>query len=151
MTGTLVDGRLDSVFPAIHAIEPRYYGSRQGFLDEHALAFDSFDRVTQWYNEDKIAAILARHSVRHTFEEVYGDEPVHFETKVVEMGPLCREKYDEFHDQAMLELEKMEVLDGTLPGVNLIRSQQIMGNPEPNRTSRQKGQEWAGRVEHRGA
>src|SRR3546814_12221644 len=60
MTGTLVDGRLDSVFPAIHAIEPRYYGSRQGFLDEHALAFDRFARVTQWYHEDKIAAIPAR-------------------------------------------------------------------------------------------
>ena len=130
MTGTLIDGRLDSAFPAIHAIEPRYYGSRQGFLDEHALSYDNFDRVTQWHNFDKLKAILARHSVRHTFEEVYGDEPVHFETKVVQMGPQCREKYDEFHEQAMLELENMEVLDGTLPGVNLIRAQQIMGHPE---------------------
>src|SRR3546814_13756338 len=46
------------------------------------------------------------------------------------MGPLCREKYDEFPDQAMLELENMEVVDGTLSGVNLIRAQQIMGHPE---------------------
>lgn len=130
MTGTLVDGRLDSVFPAIHAIEPCYYGSRQGFLDEHALSFDNFDRVTQWYNFEKVTAILQRHSVRHTFEEVYGPEPVYFETRVVPMGPLCREKYDEFHDQAMLELEDLRVLDGTLPGVNLIRAQQIMGHPE---------------------
>ncbi|WOF44280.1 DEAD/DEAH box helicase family protein [Sphingopyxis indica] len=130
MTGTLIDGRLDSAFPAIHAIEPRYYGSKQGFLDEHALKYDDFDRVELWHNFEKIQAILARHSVRHTFEEVYGDEPVHFETKVVEMGPQCREKYDEFHEQAMLELDDMRVLDGTLPGVNLIRAQQIMAHPE---------------------
>lgn len=130
MTGTLVDGRLDSVFPAIHAIEANYYGSKQGFLDEHALDFDDFGRVTDWQNHGKVTAILNRHGVRHTFEEVYGDEPVHFEPRMIEMGPLCREKYDEFHDQAMLELENMEVLDGTLPGVNLIRAQQIMGHPE---------------------
>ncbi|SKB63368.1 Type III restriction enzyme, res subunit [Sphingopyxis flava] len=130
MTGTLIDGRLDSAFPAIHAIEPRYYGSYQGFLDYHAAWIDDYGKVQSWHNFDKLKAILARHSVRHTFEEVYGDEPVHFETKVVEMGPQCREKYDEFHEQAMLELENMEVLDGTLPGVNLIRAQQIMGHPE---------------------
>lgn len=130
MTGTLIDGRLDSAFPAIHVIEPRYYGSYGGFLDEHAAWIDDYGKVKSWKNEEKLRKILARHSIRHSFEEVYGDEPVHFETKLVPMGPKCREKYDEFHELAMLELEDDRVLDGSLPGVNQIRARQIMAHPE---------------------
>lgn len=130
MTGTLIDGTLDTVFPAIHAIEPRYYGSFQGFRDQHALFVDDYDRVQVWHNEAKIGQILLRHAVRHTFEEVYGDEPVHFETVVVPMGEKCREAYEQFHDNAMLELEDDRVLDGSLPGVALIRASQIMAHPE---------------------
>lgn len=130
MTGTLVDGKLDSTFPAIHVIEPRYYGSYGGFLDEHAAWIDDYGKVTMWQHEEKITKILDRHAVRHSFEEVYGPEPVHFETKYVEMGPKCREKYDEFHELAVLELEDSRVLDGSLPGVNQIRARQIMAHPE---------------------
>jgi hypothetical protein len=130
MTGTLIDGKLDSSFPAIHVIEPNYYGSYGGFIDEHADFIDDYGKVKSWKNHDKISKILARHTVRHTFEEVYGPEPVQFFTKVVPMGPKCREKYDEFHQLAMLELEDMSVLDGSLPGVNQIRARQIMAHPE---------------------
>lgn len=130
MTGTLIDGKLDSAFPAIHVVEPRYYGSYGGFIDEHAAYIDDYGKVQSWQNHDKLTKILARHAVRHSFQEVYGDEPVHFETKVVPMGPKCREKYDEFHQLAMLELEDMSVLDGSLPGVNQIRARQIMAHPE---------------------
>lgn len=130
MTGTLVDGRLDSAFPAIHVIEPRYYGSYGGFLDEHSAWIDDYGKVKAWQGEDKLRKILARHAVRHSFEDVYGKEPVHFETKMVPMGPKCRDKYDEFHELAMLELEDESILDGSLPGVNQIRARQIMAHPE---------------------
>ncbi|MGI9360098.1 MAG: helicase-related protein [Parasphingorhabdus sp.] len=130
MTGTLQNGKLSTVFPAIHAIEPRYYGSYQGFVNEHAGWIDDFGNVTEWIKEEKVRNILQRHSVRHSFEEVYGDEPVHFETRMIDVGPKCREKYDEFHTLAMLELEDAEFLDGSLPGVATIRARQILAHPE---------------------
>lgn len=130
MTGTLVDGRLDSAFPFIHAIEPRYYGSYSGFVDEHAAWINDYGKVESWKNEAKLKAILERHTIRHSFEEVYGDEPVHFETILLPMFEEQRKAYDEFHEQAMLELEDGRVLDGSLPGVATIRASQIMAHPE---------------------
>lgn len=130
MTGTLVDGRLDSAFPAIHAIEPRYYGSYEGFVGDHALWINDYGKVESWKNHEKLKAILDRHAIRHSFEEVYGDEPVHFETVWLDMLEKQRAEYDLFHEQAMLELEDGRVLDGTLPGVAVIRATQIMAHPE---------------------
>ena len=130
MTGTLMDGRMDTCYPAIHVIEPRYYGSYQGFLDNHAGFTDNYGNVQVWTNHEKLKSILDRHSVRHTFEEVYGEEPVHFETKVIPMGPKVREVYDQFHDDAMLELEDESIIDGSMPGVTTIRARQIMSHPE---------------------
>lgn len=130
MTGTLIDGRLDSAFPAIHAIEPRYYGSYDGFVGEHAAWINDFGKVETWKNHEKLQAILARHAIRHSFEEVYGEEPVHFETLWLDMLEKQREEYDLFHEQAMLELEDGRVLDGALPGVAVIRATQIMAHPE---------------------
>jgi len=130
MTGTLINGSLSTAFPAIHAIEPRYYGSQQGFMFDHAARTDDYGRVVLWKNEDKLRQIIERHSIRRTFEEVYGKEDVVFFTEYVEMAELVREKYDQFEEQAMLELEDGRVLDGTLPGVNQIRCRQIFSHPE---------------------
>lgn len=130
MTGTLVDGRLDSAFPAVHVIEPRYYGGYDGFKAEHAGWINDYGKVEYWVNEGKLKSILERHAVRHSFEEVYGDEPVHFEMLSGAMKPLMRGEYEKFHDQAMLELEDGRVLDGSLPGVATIRATQIMSHPE---------------------
>lgn len=130
MTGTLMDGGMNTCFPAIHVIEPRYYGSYQGFLDVHAAYTDDYGKVQTWKNHEHLQKILARHSVQHTFEEVYGEEDVHFETKVIPMGVKVREVYDQFHEQAMLELEDAQILDGSLPGVSTIRARQIMAHPE---------------------
>lgn len=130
MTGSLIAGRLDNAFPAIHAIEPRYYGSHEGFLQEHATFVDSFGRVLGWKNEEKVKAILARHGVCHSFEEIYGEEPVVFFHEKIEVGEKCRTEYDKFHAQAMLELENGEFLDGTQPGTAVIRARQILAHPE---------------------
>jgi len=130
MTGTLINGRLDSAYAAISVIEPRYYGSLQGFYYEHAAITDDYDRVIVWKNEAKLKAIIERHSIRRTFEEVYGEEDVVFFTEYVDLNEQLQAEYDKFEEQAMLELEDGRTLDGTLPGVNLIRCRQIMGHPE---------------------
>lgn len=130
MTGTLINGRLDSAFPALHVIEPRYYGSLQGFYYEHAAVTDDYDRVIVWKNEPKLKAIIERHSIRRTFEEVYGEEDVVFFTEMVDVHEDVRPHYEEFEQQAMLELENGDIIDGTLPGVALIRARQILGHPE---------------------
>lgn len=130
MTGTLINGRLDSAFPAIHVIEPRYYGSHKGFIYEHCAAMDDYGRVTVWKNEPKLKAILDKHSIGYTFEEVYGKEDVVFITENIEVDEATREHYDEFHEQAMLELDDGRVLDGSMPGVALIRARQILAHPE---------------------
>ena len=130
MTGSLIDGELDSVFSAIHAIEPNYYGSHTGFIYQHAGYIDAFGKVKVWTNTEKVKAILAKHSAQTTFREAYGDEPmVHFH-ELVEVGPACLEEYEKFHAQAMLELEDGRILDGALPGPATIRARQILGHPE---------------------
>jgi hypothetical protein len=130
MTGSLIDGQLDSAFPALHVIEPRYYGSHEGFIDQHAEYIDNFGRVQGWKDTEKLKAILAKHSVTRTFTECYGEEPVVFFHEKVEVTPLARIEYDKFHAEAMLELEDGNILDGTIPGVAVIRARQILAHPE---------------------
>lgn len=131
MTGTLLNGRLDSVYPAIHVIEPSYYPlGYSDFRRQHVAFEDDYGRVLSWKNEAKVGEILLRHGIRRTFEEVYGKEDVVFLPERIAMGPMMREQYDLFHDQAMLELETGEFLDGSLPGVATIRARQIMAHPE---------------------
>lgn len=131
MTGTLLNGRLDSVYPAIHVIEPSYYPlGYSDFRRQHVGFEDDYGRVLAWKNEAKVGEILLRHGIRRTFEEVYGKEDVVFLPDMVEMGPLMRAEYDLFHEQAMLELEDGRFIDGSLPGVATIRARQIMAHPE---------------------
>lgn len=130
MTGTLINGRLDSAFPAIHVIEPNYYGSLQGFYYKHAAVTDDYDRVILWQEEEHLKQIIDRHSIRRTFVEVYGEEDVAFFTEYVDVSETVRPEYDRFHKEAMLELEDGSFLDGTLPGVALIRARQILAHPE---------------------
>jgi hypothetical protein len=130
MTGTLINGRLDTAFPAVHVIEPRYYGNRQGFVFEHVLAMDDYGRPIRWKNHAKLTAILAKHSIRRTFEEVYGKEDVVFAAETIEMHEKVRAAYDEFHDNALLELADGRILDGSMTGVAQMRARQIMAHPE---------------------
>jgi hypothetical protein len=130
MTGTLINGRLDSAYPSISVIEPRYYGSLQGFYFEHAAVVDDYGRVIVWKNEPKLKAILDRHSIKRTFEEVYGEEPVVFFTEYVDVDEKVRPHYDKFHEEALLELEDGRVLDGSMAGVALTRARQILAHPE---------------------
>lgn len=128
MTGTLIDGRLDTAYPAIHAIEPRYYFNHHDFMLQHAV-MDFYGTITGWKNHQKLAAIFGRHGIRHTFEEVYGPEAKVIVAERVDMSPAQREAYDEFEEKGIIELEE-EWLEAKQGGVHLMRCLQIMACPE---------------------
>ena len=127
MTGTLVNGRLDSAYPAIHAIEPRYYPSYESFIWYHAVK-DLDNKIIGWKNTHKLSKILGRHGIRHTFEEVYGKQAKVIITEPVHLSERHRALYDKFEADAILELDKF-FIDGTEPGVGFIRARQIMEHP----------------------
>jgi hypothetical protein len=128
MSGTLINGKYDTVYPAIHLIEPRYYGSYEAFKQYHHIT-DDYGGFIGYQRPEKITAILARHSIRRTFQEIYGKENKVLIVENVEMSPQQRRSYDLMHKEAMLELDD-KFIDGTLPGVNVIRARQIMAHPE---------------------
>lgn len=128
MTGTLVSGRLDSAYPAIRVIEPRYYGSYKSFYWYHAIEDPFTGKLSTWRNHEKLSAIFRKHAIRYTFESVYGKEAKVIIPEFVEMSDKQRELYDKFKDEAFLELEKF-FLEGTEPGVAFIRARQIMEHP----------------------
>jgi hypothetical protein len=128
MTGTLINGRLDTAYPAIQKIEPNYYpfGYEQ-FLGTHAILDENL-RPIAWQNHDRLRQILARHGVRFTFEQIFGKQEVVHETTWVDMSPKQRAMFDQFKEQAYLELHDFMV-NGTEPGQATIRARQIMEHP----------------------
>jgi len=129
MSGSLIDGRLDSAYPTIHIIEPRYYTNHWSFMAQHAIS-DEYGRVIMWSNHEKLGRIFKRHGIRRTFESVWKDaqKPVII-TERVEMSEKQRKIYNEFEEKAILELED-GYLEGFNPAVNAIRCRQIMAHPE---------------------
>jgi SNF2 family DNA or RNA helicase len=127
MTGTLIEGKLTSAYPAIRIIEPRYYASEKMFEYQHAIR-DLDDKIIGWKNHAKLSTIFGRHFIRRTFAQVYGEQEIVHIPEVVEMHPRQREMYDKFHDEAVLDLERF-YLDGTQPGVAFIRARQLMEHP----------------------
>lgn len=128
MTGTLITGRLDSAYPMIHAIEPHYYPSYEAFMAHHAI-MDDYGRAMAWTNTDRIVEILSRHSIRRSFESIYGKEAKVVITERVAMSPKQRKSYEEFEEKAVLELEE-DFLQGATGGVFTLRCRQIMAHPE---------------------
>lgn len=130
MTGTLIDGRLSSAYPAIRVIEPRYYGNYASFLAQHAV-MDDFGTVIQWVNHVKIRKILSRHAVAMTFAEAYKDspKPIIIPEKC-EMDLKHKKLYDQFEKDALLELEDKFLDDAGSGGVHQLRCRQIIEAPE---------------------
>jgi SNF2 family DNA or RNA helicase len=128
MTGTIIKGKLESAYPAIEVIEPRFYGSYGGFLAYHRLQ-DEYGTTIGWTNHSKLSQVLARVAVRHTFTEVHGAEAKVIVTELCDMSPKQRKAYEEMEDEALVELTD-EFLEGASPAVNAIRCRQIMAHPE---------------------
>lgn len=127
MSGTLIDGRLDSCYVPINTIEPRYYANHRSFMAQHAL-LDNYGNLLAWINHEKLGRIFMRHCFRRTFEQVYGKEAKVIIKELVAMDEKSRLAYNEFAEKAFLELEN-EFLDGVNPAVNAMRCRQIMGHP----------------------
>ena len=86
MTGSLIAGRLDSAYPMIHMIEPRYYGSHQIFLNQHAT-IDENGKVAAWRNPQRVIDILGKHSIKRSFASEYGPESKVIMTECGDMSP----------------------------------------------------------------
>ncbi len=127
MSGTLIAGRLDSCYSAIHIVEPRYYAGHYAFLAQHAIR-DLDGKIIAWHNHAKLGAIFARHFRRRTFNEVYGEEAKVLQVLSCPMSERHRKAYDEFEERAYLELEDKFIEAGT-PGVAVVRCRQIMAHP----------------------
>lgn len=130
MTGSLINGRLDSAYPAVAIIEPRYYFSYEAFLAEHAIRDPFDDTITGWRNHEKLGLILQHHSRRVTVEQVYGEEEKFFVRDRCQLNAKQEKAYRELEMFAIAELEDGKVIEGLLPGVNTIRCRQIMQCPE---------------------
>jgi len=128
MTGTIIDGRLDTAFPLIQLCAPGAYQNHFHFKMRHAIE-DDYGRVVAWQKAPMVGALFKNFAIRHTFEEAYGPEAKVIVHELCEMDPKQREFYTEFEETALLELEE-SFLDGTLPGVNLIRCRQLMEHPQ---------------------
>ena len=128
MTGTLINGRLDTAYPAIHAINPCYYPfGYDEFLGAHA-ELDDYGRPFKWHGHERLKNILLRHGYRRTFESIFGPQEVVMRMEWLGMSPKQQAIYEEFEREAILELENF-MIDGTLPGVATIRARQIMEHP----------------------
>lgn len=127
MTGTLISGKLESAYPAIHIIEPRYYLSYKDFLNQHAI-YDYEGEIIGWKNHGKLTRVLSTHGVRRTFKDVFGEQEIVHQVEIAALTPKQREVYEKFEEEAVLELEKF-FIDGTQPGVAFLRARQLLEHP----------------------
>lgn len=126
-TGTIINGKLDSIYPFLHANFPQYYGNREHFMAMHA-ELDENGKLIHWKNHERLKAILEKHSICRSFESVYGADATVIVTEPCEMTPAHREKYDELEAFALLELEDSFIEAGN-PGVKAIRARQVLNSP----------------------
>lgn len=128
MTGTLVNGKLDTAYPALQVIEPRYYGNYDAFKNfHHEIDLWTGKRVG-YRNHAHLGEIIQLHGRARKWADIFGAEDKVIETEVVTMEPEQLRLYKEFEEKALLELEQFFV-DGTLPGVAFARARQIMECP----------------------
>lgn len=130
MTGTIINGRLNSIYPSCQIIDPNHYrGGYFSFMMEHAVE-DDYGRVIAWQRPGKIKRFLQKYAIRHSFEEIYGPEAKVIIHEKVPMDSVQREAYDEFEETALLELEETW-LDGSFSkAVHIIHCRKIMEHPQ---------------------
>ena len=130
MTGTLIDGRLSSAYPAIRVINRRFYASYAEFLRNHAV-LDDFGNPVMWVNHGRLKRILGSCAVKMSFAEAYKNSP-----KPIIIPEKCQMDkkhfalYKEFEETALLELEDEFLTDSGSGGVHQMRCRQIIEAPE---------------------
>lgn len=128
MSGTVIKGRLDSAYPMIQIIEPRFYGNVNDFMAQHAIK-DFWGKVIGWRNGEKIKQVLNHIGRRTSFESVFGKRDIVYFIQEVDMGAKQKALYDQFKNMGMAELDNL-ILEGSNEGVNLLRLRQILAHPE---------------------
>lgn len=130
MTGTIINGRLNSIYPSCQIINPEHYPhGYYSFVEDHGVE-DDYGHVIAWRRPGKIKKFLKKYAIRHSFEEVYGPEAKVILPERVPMDPKQREAYDVFEEEALLELEN-SWLDGSFSAVvHLTKCRQIMEHPQ---------------------
>jgi hypothetical protein len=128
MTGTLIDGKLETAFPALNIIEPRYYGSFDAFRNFHT-SYDPFTSKKIGYRQhEHLQKVLRKHCIRRLFADIFGHQEVVTQVEWLAMNDEQRRLYDTFEKEAILELEEFYIT-GKEPGVAFIRACQIMEHP----------------------
>lgn len=128
-TGTIINGRLTSAYPIIHAINPVYYGTYNTFLAWHCI-LDDWGNPVMWKNHDRIKTILDQHGRRVTFEEAYGSENKQLFIIACSMGTKQRKAYKEMEEKSILELDNGDLIEATQASVEVRRCLEIMALPE---------------------
>lgn len=130
MTGTLIDGRLDSAYPAIRVINPNYYLSYNSFKAFHAL-YDWEGKLIGWRNHDRLAKILGKHAVAIKFQDAYKDSPKPvIISEACEMDENQKKFYKDMEEMALVELEDGYLEAHGSGGVKQLRCRQILEAPE---------------------
>lgn len=128
MTGTLIDGRLTSAYPALKVVNPNYYPTYKSFLIYHALV-DEYGTPYMWKNHERLKNIVDAHSRRITFEEAYGAEKKEIVVDMCSMGEKQYRAYKEIEQRGITELED-GYLEAENEAVGIARCFAIMQTPE---------------------
>lgn len=128
MSGTIIKGKLSSVYPILHVLAPQFYGSYEGFMAQHAV-LDEYGSTIGWQNHEKLKNVLGATSIRRSFESIYGKQEPVIQMEVCDMNKAQQSAYDELEATSLLELED-RFLEANTPGVMSIRCRQIMAHPE---------------------
>lgn len=128
-TGSILNGKFSSAYPAIAICEPRYYMNYQNFLNYHAV-YNSFGQIVAWGRPEKLKHVLSALSVRHTFKECYPNSKgyiMFYETAALDEN--LKANYTQLEKEALLELTD-ENLDCGNPAVKAMRARQLLSCPE---------------------
>ena len=128
MTGTLINGKMETAYPPLQIIEPRYYGSFESYKRFHT-SYDVFTGQKLGYrNHEHLQKILRKHCIRRLFKDIFGEQEVVTQVEWLYMNQEQRRLYDKFEKEAILELEEF-FITGKEPGTAFIRARQIMEHP----------------------
>lgn len=127
MTGTLINGKLSHAYPAIHLLEPRMYGSLQGFENKHAILDENL-KVAGWREHEHLKKVLEAVGIRRSFESVHGPEAKLILTEMCEMKGKQLEAYISLEENATAELEDTFLVADS-SALEALRCRQIMAHP----------------------
>lgn len=128
MTGTIINGKLDTAYPAIQVISPEYYGTFKAFQNYHHINDMFTGKRIGFRNHAFLREILEYHGTYRKWSSIFGKRNVVFQVEYCDMESEQWSIYREFEKNALVELDKF-FIDGSLPGVAFIRARQILDHP----------------------